>query len=52
MSDTELDEDLFNYLADTPTVRDADFKSSLDAADAVLGVEGTSIRLLPVGRCQ
>jgi hypothetical protein len=46
ISASAASDDLFNYLAETPAVHDAEFRESLDMADAILGVEGTTIRLL------
>jgi hypothetical protein len=46
MSEATASNDLFNYLAETPAVHDAEFRDSLDMTDAILGVEGTTVRLL------
>jgi hypothetical protein len=44
MSASTASDDLFNYLAETSAVNDAEFREGLDMADAILGVEGTTIR--------
>jgi hypothetical protein len=46
MSASTASDDLFNYLAETSAVHDAEFRESLDMANDILGVEGTTIRLL------
>jgi hypothetical protein len=46
MSEATASDDLFNYLAETPAAHNAEFRDSLDMADAILGVEGTTVRFL------